>query len=163
VVRRCHVIRAWRLVVRGAGNCVSVSDRARSDRLTSQPASRVTISLPDDLTAPAIARQFVHDNRDHLDPALIEDAQLLVTEIVTNAVRYGREEITLAFSLEPPGLGVEVSDTGEDMPVMPTEAIPPLGSGSGRGMHIINALATHWGVDAEAQPKGKVVWFELQP
>ncbi len=124
---------------------------------------KATIALPRDLTAPSIARQFVHEHRDHLDPALIHDAQLLVTEIVTNAVRHGREEITLTFSVEPPGLGVSVSDAGPDMPVMPTGATPPVDSGHGRGMHIINALATHWGVDTQTATEGKIVWFELRP
>lgn len=73
-------------------------------------AVTVTISLPPDPTAAAIARQFVADNRDHIQPALIEDAQLLVSEIVTNAVRHGRPDITLTVRIDPPSIGVAVGD-----------------------------------------------------
>lgn len=124
---------------------------------------RVTVVLPFDDTAPAIARRFVHDHRDDLDPTLVAEAQLLVSEIVTNALRYGRPEITLAFSRWRPGMGIAVSDTGAELPVMPTGELPPPGNVHGRGLHIVNALATRWGVDTRTEPEGKTVWFQLTP
>lgn len=128
-----------------------------------QALTTVTIELPRDLTAPAIARRFVEENRDHLDPSLISDAQLLVTEIVTNAVRYGRDKITLAFSVESPGLGVAVGDAGRELPTVPTGSMPDLDRTGGRGMYIVDALATHWGVETDDRTEGKVVWFQLRP
>jgi hypothetical protein len=50
-------------------------------------AATAVISLPSDASAAAIARQFVEDNRDHIRADLVEDAQLLVSEVVTNALR----------------------------------------------------------------------------
>lgn len=122
-----------------------------------------TISLPADANAAAIARQFVEDNRDHIDPELIEDAQLLVSEIVTNAVRHGRPDITLNVRVEPPAIGIAVGDFGEELPARPIGPPPP-DQPSGRGLLIVEAVASAWGVtrNPDALP-GKVVWFEVHP
>jgi anti-sigma regulatory factor (Ser/Thr protein kinase) len=122
------------------------------------------ISLPHDETAPAIARRFVSDNRDHLDAGLIEDAQLLVTEIVTNAVRYGQAEITVELRLDPPALGVAVADSGEQMSERPPASPPvPATASRGRGLSIVDAIATQWGVTPQPDQPGKIVWFDLRP
>jgi anti-sigma regulatory factor (Ser/Thr protein kinase) len=109
-----------------------------------------------------IARDFVDDHRDSLSPALIADAQLLVSEIVTNAVLHGRPDITLAMRLEPPGLGVVVTDSGDALPQVPSEAPDP-GQASGRGLLIVAAIASAWGVSPADPPPGKAVWFDLHP
>jgi len=64
------------------------------------PATAV-LTLQPRTDAAALARKFVHDHRDHLDPDIIENAQLLVSEIVTNAVRHGAGEICLTIRLDP--------------------------------------------------------------
>jgi serine/threonine-protein kinase RsbW len=112
--------------------------------------------------AAAIARRFVHDNRDHLDPEIIANAQLLVSEIVTNAVRHGAGEITLTVRLDPPGIGVAVSDSSDRLPVM-RDTLPPDDQASGRGLVIVDALASQWGVSPLFPPPGKTVWFDLRP
>jgi anti-sigma regulatory factor (Ser/Thr protein kinase) len=126
------------------------------------PAFTATILLPADPSAAAIARQFVDDNRDHIRPEMIDDAQLLVSEIVTNAVRHGRPDISLRISVDPPAIGVAVHDHGEDLPAAPP-AVPPPSQLSGRGLLIVDALASAWGVTPSADPApGKVVWFEIR-
>jgi anti-sigma regulatory factor (Ser/Thr protein kinase) len=121
-----------------------------------------TLELPNDSRAVGIARKFVEENSDHLRPDLIEDAQLLVSEIVGNAVRHGRPDITLRLRLHPPGIGIAVVDTSETVPTLPNEPPPPT-QPSGRGLLIVDALASAWGVRPNQPPPGKVVWFDINP
>ena len=121
------------------------------------------ISLPSDASAAAVARQFVEDNRDHIRPDLIEDAQVLVSEVVTNAVLHGRPQITLLVRVDQPSIGVAVADSGDNLPAKPQGAPPP-SQPSGRGLMIVDALASAWGVTPHPDPlPGKIVWFELHP
>ena len=85
-----------------------------------------------------------------------EVAVLLVSELVTNAILHGVPPLELvAFPLAD-GLRVEVHDAGDSNPVM-RQSAPDVGSG--RGLHLVDALATRWG--SERIGPGKSVWFEL--
>ena len=131
-----------------------------------QPENRsretFTITLPDDAEAAGIARHFVEEHRDDLADDLIEDAQLLVSEIVTNAVLHGRPDITLAVRPAPPGLGIVVTDGGDGRPQM-ADPRPDADRPSGRGLLILEAVASAWGVVPTAHQPGKAVWFDLVP
>ena len=124
--------------------------------------SPVLIELPPTPGAVAIARQFVSDHGNGLDLAVIEDAELLVSELVTNAIKHGKPAILLRVRSEPPGIGVEVRDEGPEDPVMPNEE-PVHDQRSGRGLRMVAAVASAWGVRRPADGPGKVVWFTLQP
>lgn len=126
------------------------------------PPSPVTIQLPPTSEAASIARKFVEDYRDHLDPEMIEDAKLLVSEIVTNAVLYGRPEITLILQVDPPALGIAVMDAGDGQPVFPDQT-PQADATSGRGLLIVDTVASAWGVRPNSPAPGKTVWFDLIP
>jgi hypothetical protein len=80
---------------------------------------------------------------------------LLVSELVTNSVIHGTGPIQLRARISAPTLRVEVHDTD---PARPNMRQPDL---SGRGLHIVDALATAWGVD-EMVAHGKSTWFELR-
>lgn len=121
-----------------------------------------TITLPDDAQAAGIARHFVDEHRDHLADGLVEDAQLLVSEIVTNAVLHGRPDITLAMRPRPPGLGIVVTDSGSGLPELADHQPDPTDP-TGRGLLILDAVASAWGVVATTPPPGKAVWFDLEP
>ena len=121
-----------------------------------------TIALPGDAQAAGIARKFVHEHRDDLPASLIEDAQLLVSEVVTNAVLHGEPDITLAMHVTGPGLGFVVTDSGEGRPVRPDHR-PESDRPYGRGLFILDALATAWGVTDKNPTPGKSVWFDLAP
>ena len=89
------------------------------------------------------------------------DMAVLVTEAVTNAVLHGRPRITLLVSVDKPSIGVAVADSGEDLPAKP-HGPPPPSQPSGRGLMIVDALASAWGVAPNPDElPGKVVWFEL--
>lgn len=81
---------------------------------------------------------------------------LLVNELVANAIVHGVGAIFLAMESSPDCLRVVVSDEGDALPVLRDPS--PTAEG-GRGLSIVNALATRWGVDPA--DGGKSVWFEI--
>jgi anti-sigma regulatory factor (Ser/Thr protein kinase) len=89
------------------------------------------------------------------------DAELVVTELVANAVRHAKTDITVrlaALAGAPGGVRAEVSD-GSRRPVRPRYAAA-LEEG-GRGLFLVDILSTRWGADATAE--GKTVWAEIIP
>lgn len=88
--------------------------------------------------------------------ALLDDAQLLTSELVTNAVEHARSEVDLTITLLPGCLRVEVVDTGPGA-LRTREADPD--DVDGRGLAIVEALASNWGT--AALHGSKRVWFEL--
>src|SRR5262245_27167809 len=92
---------------------------------------------------------------------LVEDCELLVSELVTNAVVHGRHEGTIALDLsfERNRLVVAVRQPAAD-DVAANPLAPSLERESGRGLTIVDAIARAWGsfvVDGEL-----CVWFELR-
>jgi len=126
------------------------------------PSSDTVLALPAGSEAPALARAYLHDHARYLPQTLLDDALVLVSELVTNAVQHGRPKIMLRLRETPPGIGVYVSDGGPGRPQYPT-AEPDEYAVRGRGLRIVDALATDWGVEQLASEPGKVVWFELRP
>ncbi len=81
---------------------------------------------------------------------------LLTSEVVTNALRYGQGEVRLAVGADHEMVRVEV---GDDEPGRPTPRSADIYAESGRGLVIVGALASAWGVLEAA--RGKTVWFEV--
>lgn len=126
------------------------------------PGNDTVLALPAGLEAPALARAYLHDHARYLPQAVMDDALLMVSEVVTNAVQHGRPKIMLRLRETPPGIGVYVSDGGSGLPEFsPTE--PDHLAVRGRGLRIVDALASDWGVEQIDSQPGKVVWFELRP
>jgi len=88
--------------------------------------------------------------------ALLDSTELMVSEIVTNAVRYASRPIALRL-LRTDVLRCEVTDDSPQVPRM-RQAAP--GDEGGRGLFLVNQLALRWG--ATRLSTGKVVWFEQQ-
>jgi two-component sensor histidine kinase len=88
--------------------------------------------------------------------ALTENVTLVVSELVTNAVRYAPDLLTLECSISADGRFVlEVADPSTELP-MPGEAGPF--DVRGRGLVIVEALADEWGAHLADNRGGKVVW-----
>jgi anti-sigma regulatory factor (Ser/Thr protein kinase) len=100
-----------------------------------------------------IARQLVNEHTAMLRPQQREDAALLVSELVNNALLHGIGAIRLRIDVEPDGVRVEVSDQG-NVAVAPN---PTPGAHGGWGLRIVDQLADEWGVlDGSTR-----VWFRL--
>jgi anti-sigma regulatory factor (Ser/Thr protein kinase) len=119
----------------------------------------VYLRLPFDSSAPREARRLVRGWLAELaDQTVIETAELLASELVTNAIMYGQGECVLSGSHD------DLSDTLEirvhdASPAVPTAAPHPSQLPSGRGLWLVNHLALQWGTDVS--PGGKDVWFTL--
>ncbi|MER6978705.1 ATP-binding protein [Streptomyces carpinensis] len=94
-------------------------------------------------------------------------AALLVAELAANAVRHGRvkgRDFRLRLTLHPadPALRIEVADPRTDRrPPTPGTLRPPAAdTESGRGLLLVEALASHWGTTC-ADPYTKTVWCEV--
>lgn len=128
---------------------------------TDDRARDVVLNLPRDVDSPALARAYVSQYASWLPADVLEDARLLVSELVGNAVRHGRAEITLRLRPHPPGIGVEVTDLGDDLPTLP-DGRPDPSVPHGRGLLIVAALASRWGIEKGEPGRGKTVWFDLR-
>jgi anti-sigma regulatory factor (Ser/Thr protein kinase) len=124
-------------------------------------AIEATILLPGDVTTPAAARRFVRAALESVeaDPLVIETAQLLTDELVTNAIVHAHSKSYLFIRAAKGAVRVEVTDPDDRLPAMTAPDNDALG---GRGLVIVNGLASAWGVERAADG-GKTVWFELSP
>ncbi len=139
------------------------------------------VRLPNDVRAPLLARAFVRKTLcERHSRETRDEVELLVSELVTNAVVHGGSLVTMDLDCEgPDGIAVEVADSSPTRPVARHPG--PLEEG-GRGMELVDLISDAWGVrDVEppaplrlpglapglvpaAMPRqspGKVVWFRL--
>ena len=116
----------------------------------------VTWTLPSELTSASRARSLIRRplRRWGLTD-LVPTAELLVSELVTNAVRYAQGKIGLRLILEG-GLVCEVLD---DSAALPRLRHPDDSDERGRGLQVVSQLAQRWG--ARRAGAGKIVWCEL--
>jgi anti-sigma regulatory factor (Ser/Thr protein kinase) len=107
---------------------------------------------------PAAARRAVAEVcRDaSIGPECLDAAVLMTSEVVTNALRHGQGDVRLAVGADHALVRVEV---GDDAPTRPVPRSADTDAESGRGLLIVDALASDWGV-LQAAP-GKTVWFEV--
>jgi serine phosphatase RsbU (regulator of sigma subunit)/anti-sigma regulatory factor (Ser/Thr protein kinase) len=110
-----------------------------------------------DLAAVSRARRLARDRllQWGLEP-VVDTAELLVSELVTNAVRYAREPVVLRVLLLGDRVEVAVADNDARLPRLRRATAEDEG---GRGLHLVGSLARRWG--ARSTSSGKVVWFDL--
>jgi anti-sigma regulatory factor (Ser/Thr protein kinase) len=103
------------------------------------------------------ARYLVRSRLGDASAETLEIAELLVSELVSNAILHGEGIPMLIAEVKDGSLHVEVFDSE------PTLTLSPLpldrSRERGRGLAIVDALATAWGV--EGRHEGKAVWFDL--
>lgn len=127
--------------------------------LHSAVAGDASRRFDNDAQSARAARRFVTDVlgrwRRHDD--VLDDAAMVVTELVTNALVHARSATTVAVSSRPGTVRIEVADAS---PVPPVPRERHHTTASGRGIALVAAIAERWG--AEPTPDGKVVWVELR-
>jgi anti-sigma regulatory factor (Ser/Thr protein kinase) len=124
------------------------------------------IELPTDDSAPALARSHVRRTlRRWALPGVVESLTLVVSELVSNAVRHGRPPVELLLRRVGHGVRVDVHDEGSVFgPVKTTsdsDSEDPDAEG-GRGLPLIDAVSVDHGVD-HIPNDGKRVWAVVEP
>ncbi|MGA5470227.1 ATP-binding SpoIIE family protein phosphatase [Streptomyces arboris] len=126
-----------------------------AETLSQPDAEVVAWPLPADGSAAGAARRLVRAQLERWSLSeLVDVTELVVSELVGNALRYGGGPSGLRL-LRHDRLCVEVSDIGPDLPQIQHA---PLSAEGGRGLQLINMLCRRWG--SCRTPEGKVVWAE---
>jgi anti-sigma regulatory factor (Ser/Thr protein kinase) len=109
------------------------------------------------LTGSADARALIRFRLRDYSCYVIELAEILTTELVNNAIVHGGGEAILIIEVDEDRIRVEVYDAEPTLDLKPVGGDPM--RASGRGLAIVDTLASSWGVDPRWA--GKVVWFNL--
>jgi anti-sigma regulatory factor (Ser/Thr protein kinase) len=111
------------------------------------------------LAAPAMARNSLADLAPGLSRDQLDDLRLIVSELVTNAVKHAGsradERIRMTIELSPSRLRVEVTNRGRGFADRRTQA----SAQDSRGLLIVDQLADRWGTEFGSETK---VWAELE-
>ncbi len=123
------------------------------------PAGReVSAQFAAEPSAPRAARRFVAAElrRSGHRESLVDDAQLVISELATNAVRHAGSPFSVTTRVEESGVRLSVHDASQVEPTLRKDGpnVP-----SGRGVRLVAALSVDWGVELSAD--GKTVWAEL--
>jgi anti-sigma regulatory factor (Ser/Thr protein kinase) len=129
--------------------------RGRTQAMRSQSELR----LRPESAAPGLARAAIAAAASALPPMVVADAELLTSELVSNAVRHAdldpSQEIVVRIVADG-NVRVEVADPG---PPFDADLREPSTDSSGWGLLLLDEIATSWGVELEGS--GKRVWFEV--
>lgn len=120
----------------------------------------IVLSLPAAPTAATTARSEVTRRlAKRVTVGVLEDVRLLLTELITNAVRHGDvgadDEIDVKAEVSDGTVRIEVHDPGRNGPVAKREPGP---AGGGYGLYLVDCLTDDWGVERR---DGTTVWAEL--
>jgi anti-sigma regulatory factor (Ser/Thr protein kinase) len=125
--------------------------------MTSKRFAAYDIRLPSTEDSSGVARRFLREELGTMDAdGAGAIAELLISELVSNVVRHVGSPMTVRVSRSGSAMRVEVDDESHDAPVVihPGDAVQ-----SGRGLLLVDALATDWG--SFERETGKTVWFVL--
>jgi anti-sigma regulatory factor (Ser/Thr protein kinase) len=115
--------------------------------------------LPGEAASVARGRHWIADQLAAMyapDGPAAQEAQVVVSELVTNSVQAGCREVVLTLEGHDGRLTVAVTD---DAPGLPIPRTPPPNDPRGRGLLVVGALSQRWGV--HPRDNGKTVWAEI--
>jgi anti-sigma regulatory factor (Ser/Thr protein kinase) len=149
--------------VQPKGHGMSSAERAFNDARSAMPPLRLPVELTLRLRpvswAATRARHAVHEfciERGMSDIA--DDAALLTSELVTNAIRYASLVVTLRVVQRDANLIVTITDDADGVRVV--QPLPPAPTASsGRGLFVVNELAADWGITSKDGET--TAWFRL--
>jgi anti-sigma regulatory factor (Ser/Thr protein kinase) len=87
---------------------------------------------------------------------MVADTELLVSELVTNAILHARSPATVTIERDATSIRVAVCDSSTAQPRVRDYGPSAV---TGRGMMLVDRIAERWGIDANGS--GKCVWFEV--
>jgi anti-sigma regulatory factor (Ser/Thr protein kinase) len=130
--------------------------------MQSDTVKRASVQLPGDTIAPRQARAFIRDilREWRVEEPTTDAAELCVSELVTNAVIHTGTSAELTAQLDEEFLTVLVRDGGTSGSVKTPQSAPDPMTISGRGLGLVDAVATAWA--AEENADGTTVWFEIE-
>lgn len=129
---------------------------------TSQDQS-VCVSVPHERTGVRIARHAFADQlaAAGVPPADREDAMLVLSELVSNAVKHAAPlpsgEISVRWQVADDMLHIQITDGGGA--TRPHSSVPVLSALGGRGLHIVRTVSTQWGITEDHDTV--TVWAEV--
>jgi hypothetical protein len=123
--------------------------------------TRMHLHLPPLPTSPAVARSLVQYacGSWRLD-RMADRARLIVSELVSNAVVHAGTELDVTVVLRGDLLFLQVRDRSVRLPRSPAPGMVSPRAEHGRGLHLVDSLATSWG--SSAGPHGKTVWATIR-
>jgi anti-sigma regulatory factor (Ser/Thr protein kinase) len=105
------------------------------------------------------ARHFAMAAIGSVPSDVAEAVAVMVSELASNSVRHAESQFTVRVDRDAKKIRVAVADTGPGEPALQS---PRPQDHSGRGLHIVGALADEWGVVPLQDGRGKVVWFTMR-
>lgn len=125
------------------------------------PSAALRVPLEGNSLAPGTARSALRELQAEIGAEHYDAVELMVSELVTNAVLYGRDSgaadaADMRVRLCPDRVRVEVRDDGRGF--KPAPRVPGQDDGSGWGLHLVEQLSDSWGVEGGAR---NCVWFEV--
>ena len=124
--------------------------------VTETTTAGISVRLPAETVAARTARGLVREVLPSSDQELLFSVELLVSELVTNAILHASSAPRLDVHVTGANIRVEVFD---DDAAEPRQRVPGADGIGGHGLHLVDQLASRWG--SEPQHDGKVVWFEI--
>lgn len=127
------------------------------DAWNARPRRLATMAFEANCSSPEVAREFAGSTARSWGLGDVSSVvELLVSELVTNAIEHAHSGGSVTVRALRSGLRVEVADDSPRLPsLVPSAPDDP----SGRGLLIVDRLARRWGADP--MPDGKVVWFDV--
>jgi anti-sigma regulatory factor (Ser/Thr protein kinase) len=118
----------------------------------------IRIDVPCDLAAMAAARSHVVGAASGWGFVALDELEIVLSELLTNAIRHGHSSATVSCAMDPTGaIDLAVADTSRDQPVpRPVDDVAT----HGRGLAIVEALCDRWGT-TPVPGDGKTVWAHL--
>jgi anti-sigma regulatory factor (Ser/Thr protein kinase) len=119
-------------------------------------AATFSVELPRNTEAPHLARRALDDLAGPLDPAVLPDVRLLVSELISNSVKYGGEgPVRLEVQATAESVRAEIIDQGVGF--TPKRRNDDLEKVGGWGLHLTEQLTSRWGTYEGSTH----VWFEI--
>jgi len=120
-------------------------------------SAELCVELPRNAEAPYLARRALADLDGRIDASLLPDLRLLITELITNSVKYGGDgPVTLQVTASDERIRAEIIDQGVGF--TPKKRDDDLDKVGGWGLHLVEELTSEWGTYEGSTH----VWFEIE-